>query len=278
MPPSSSPAHELSALRSSPAPRPADAHPSSTPTRRVARIPQSAPAKARPQALLTSPAAARRSQASMETLKMARALKEGLAQLKARADPLAQRLVSPRRVQRTASAAATVPRTSSIQNCRPHMPLYGSFSSDSSDCPGGLLDTDLLHARPIALHASRSCPQRPRQNNAPRTAIGRPVTPPGSALLEPTDRHNVAEAAEAMILFMHSESSSQNDHPAPDTAGSAAADSEAINISDAESVSYDSPAPQPPPNAKRSHTDSRTDANSRTDAAGPTQRSRRRLD
>ncbi|KAJ2772611.1 hypothetical protein IWQ56_001301 [Coemansia nantahalensis] len=245
-----------------PAPQPAAAAagPSRTPTRRALCASQSAPAKARPQSLLTSPAAARRSQASMETFKLARALKEGLTQLKARVDPHARPLVTPRRVQRTASAAAKVLCPLSAARYLPH---YGSFSSDSSDGPGGLPADDLLHARPMALHASLSCPQRRRQNHAPAAAAAASRrTPPDT--LPRTDRCEVAEAAETMILFMRSKPLAQSRHALADPAAPAA-DGESVYTSDTESTGR----PPQRPAAKRSLTD--------TDPDGCAQRPRRRL-
>ncbi|KAJ1728974.1 hypothetical protein LPJ61_003751 [Coemansia biformis] len=229
----------------------------------------------------------------MEAFKMARTLKEGLAQLKARADPHARSLVSPRRALRTVSAASSMPRTLSAQRCYLDMPHYGSFSSDSSDGPGGSSAAGLLQTRPMPLHASLSCPQRARDGRpsaalhipAPRFELAEPRGALGDASATLFDRHEVAEAAETMILFMRSESSSQNEPSSPqptpqpqlrNTADplppTAAADgntttSESIHISDSDCTGHLSPPPQPP-GAKRAHTN--------TDAADRYARPRRR--
>ncbi|KAJ2776312.1 hypothetical protein H4R18_005736 [Coemansia javaensis] len=209
----------------------------------LSRRTSSTPTKARAQSLLTSPAAARRSHASMEAFKVARALKEGLAQLKARADP--QRAFSA-----AASSTATLPRARLLVD----MPRYGSFSSDSSDGPPPA--ADLLRARPVALHhASRSCPHRARALRSPPPP---PPPPPRFSLSDvPPDHPEAAEAAEAMILFMRSEPSSQG-RPSPATppvaplprGRSPASDAESsIYVSDAESTD----CPSPP--AKRTRPD-----------------------
>ncbi|KAJ2356571.1 hypothetical protein GGF43_001986 [Coemansia sp. RSA 2618] len=184
-----------------------------TPTKPQPRIPQSAPPKTRTQQLLTSPAAAQRSKASLEAFRVARTLKEGFLRLKARADPS---MLSPtRRAQRTLSANAlpssSLSQRGLLERHHSELPRYGSF--DAPESP---------RARPVALHPAYSCPQRRgRETLNPAYSCPQRRVRESHASRKPAPRFSlagaeVAEAAEAMILFMKSEPSSQNE-PSPST-------------------------------------------------------------
>ncbi|KAJ1743393.1 hypothetical protein LPJ55_001774 [Coemansia sp. RSA 990] len=220
-----------------------------TPVKSQPRIPQSAPAASRTQQLLTSPAAAQRSKASLEAFKVARALKEGFLKLKARADPSLLSPTASRYSQRAFSAntprRSQQSRQNSLVRHNSELPRSGSF--DSSPLP------DTSQTRPSLLYPAHSCPQhqrRPKSNHFTGTRLPAP-----RFLLSQKEEESklngteVAEAAEAMILFMKSEPSSQNEPVSPSLQSAAASglsgpgldrssstETESIVLSDSENV------------------------------------------
>ncbi|KAJ1992854.1 hypothetical protein GGI25_002708 [Coemansia spiralis] len=139
---------------------------------------KSAPPKSHAQLLLTSPPAARRSKESLEAIKVARTLKEGLLRLKARADPQSPNSnTSLRRPMRTFSATAAATAGSTpyrpLSRHNSEFPRFGPLSNDglqlrspdrllhrtqnASGLSQGLISPK---SRPVPLHLTHSCPQR----------------------------------------------------------------------------------------------------------------------
>ncbi|KAJ2852427.1 hypothetical protein IWW36_000314 [Coemansia brasiliensis] len=201
-----------------------------TPVKSQPRIPQSAPAASRTQQLLTSPEAAQRSKASLEAFKVARTLKEGFLKLKARADPSLLSPTASRHTQRAFSANTPIPRRSqqnrqnSLVRHNSELPRSGFFDSPASP---SLLEVSSSQAQSSLLCPAHSCPQqqrRPKSNHFTGTRLPAP-----RFLLSQKDEDDsklngteVAEAAEAMILFMKSEPSSQNEPVSPSLQSAAA--------------------------------------------------------
>ncbi|KAJ2483279.1 hypothetical protein IWW56_000471 [Coemansia sp. RSA 2131] len=216
-----------------------------TPVKPQQRIPQSAPPKSRTQQLLTSPEAAQRSRTSLEAFKVARALKEGFLKLKARADPSMRSPNARRALSATNSLASPRPR---IARHHSELPRFGSFDSPSA-------------GRTVLVHPAQSCPQRRHIFQAEARAPAPRFSLTGDCGLDQVtesrdldykvtqardlDRTEIAEAAEAMILFMKSEPSSQNEavspavpQPASLSAGrGSSTETESIQLSEAESTS-----------------------------------------
>ncbi|KAJ2503716.1 hypothetical protein GGH96_000056 [Coemansia sp. RSA 1972] len=217
-----------------------------TPVKPQQHIPQSAPPKSRTQQLLTSPEAAQRSRTSLEAFKVARALKEGFLKLKARADPSMRSPNARRALSATNSLASPRPR---IARHHSELPQFGSFESPST-------------SRTVIVHPAQSCPQRrhifraetrapaPRFSLTSDCGLDDKVTESRDLDYKVTktrdlDRTEIAEAAEAMILFMKSEPSSQNEavspaepsRPAsPSARRGSSTETESIQLSDAEST------------------------------------------
>ncbi|KAJ2698971.1 hypothetical protein H4218_002958 [Coemansia sp. IMI 209128] len=197
-------------------------------------MPQSAPppSSRRAQILLASPAALRRSNESLEAIRVAQTLKAGFSRLKARADSQNSLYSSAPLSQRALSATATLPVTPGRRQL-----LYRHHSSIafSRGSPAGGDNTlrrtggipmarePVLSPTLRALNPPHSCPQRRqslRDQNRPslmfpapqfsleraRSAAGGSSAAPRSPspLLGSSKRANkeVAEAAETMILFM----------------------------------------------------------------------------
>ncbi|KAJ2453717.1 hypothetical protein EV183_002016 [Coemansia sp. RSA 2336] len=218
-----------------------------TPVKSQPRIPQSAPAASRTQQLLTSPAAAQRSKASLEAFKVARTLKEGFLKLKARADPSLLSPTASRYSQRAFSAntprRSQQPRQNSLVRHNSELPRSGSF-----DSPPPL---ESPPARPSLLYPAHSCPQHHRPKSSHFTGARLPaprflLSQKEESTLDGTE---VTEAAEAMILFMKSEPSSQNEPASPSLQPAAASglsgpgldrssstETESIVLSDSENV------------------------------------------
>ncbi|KAJ1760059.1 hypothetical protein GGH19_000603 [Coemansia sp. RSA 1807] len=217
-----------------------------TPVKPQQRIPQSAPPKSRTQQLLTSPEAAQRSRTSLEAFKVARALKEGFLKLKARADPSMRSPNARRALSATNSLASPRPR---IARHHSELPRFGSFDSPSA-------------SRTVLAHPAQSCPQRRHilraetRAPAPRFSLTGDHGLDGKVIetrdldynvteARDLDRTEIAEAAEAMILFMKSEPSSQNEavspaeppRPASSAGRGSSTETESIQLSDAESTS-----------------------------------------
>ncbi|KAJ2327694.1 hypothetical protein IWW51_001610 [Coemansia sp. RSA 2702] len=182
-----------------PSPPPLHLH---TPVRSHPPLPQSAPPISRTHQLLTSPAAAQRSRASLEAFRVARTLKDGFLKLKARADPLSP--AAPRRALSATTAAAPWSPRAPLARHHSEIPRLREFDRRRPDTP------------PLA----RSCPQRPRARLPARPEASRLPAPRFSLAPAPHPRDctEVAEAAEAMILFMKSEPSSQTDPASPPAA------------------------------------------------------------
>ncbi|KAJ2163037.1 hypothetical protein GGF46_000223 [Coemansia sp. RSA 552] len=162
------------------------ADPPRTPLKRSRSMaPQSAPAKPQARRLFASPQPARRGSTSMEAFRVARTLKEGLTRLKSLASG-----------DRSASATTPVRRSTALTRHHSELPRLGSFPHDP--------------LRPPA-----SCPQRLRRSES-SVLCQQPLPPPDfSQARHPKDDESAEAAAEAMILFMRSEPSSQNDPSSP---------------------------------------------------------------
>ncbi|KAJ2827186.1 hypothetical protein FBU31_003237, partial [Coemansia sp. 'formosensis'] len=199
-------------------------------------MPQSAPppSSRRTQMLLTSPAAIKRSNESLEAIRVAQTLKAGFSRLKARADSQNSSSSAPL-TQRALSATSTLPATPARRQLlsRHHSSIaFSRGSPASADNTLRLSDRISMSREPCEpvvspsfrpLHTPYTCPQRRkslRENHqpsllfpAPRfsleraqsaasssSAVMRSPSPP----LGSSKRANkeIAEAAETMILFM----------------------------------------------------------------------------
>ncbi|KAJ2493367.1 hypothetical protein IWW37_000651 [Coemansia sp. RSA 2050] len=201
-------------------------------------VPQSAPppSSRRTQALLASPAALRRSNESLEAIRVAQTLKAGFSRLKARADSQNSSSYSSAPLsQRAFSATSTLPATPARRQLlyRHHSSiafLRGSPSGASNTLrrTGGTpmsreLGEPVLSPTLRALDPSYSCPQRRqslREQNGPSLLLPAPrfslerarsaASSSASALRSPSPslgcskraNKEIAEAAETMILFM----------------------------------------------------------------------------
>ncbi|KAJ1919868.1 hypothetical protein LPJ71_001481 [Coemansia sp. S17] len=198
-------------------------------------MPQSAPPpnSRRTQLLLASPAAVKRSNESLEAIRVAQTLKAGFSRLKARADSQNSSSSAPL-PQRAFSATSPAPVTPARRQLlyRHHSSISFSRGSpatfDNTLRPSGEVPMSRGPSEPVVspslrpLHPPYSCPQR-RQSfrehrpsllfPAPRFSLERAQSaasststvmhsPPPSTGSSKRANKEIAEAAETMILFM----------------------------------------------------------------------------
>ncbi|KAJ2879457.1 hypothetical protein H4R27_005298 [Coemansia aciculifera] len=206
-------------------------------SRQQQMMPQSAPPpnSRRTQMLMASPAAVKRSNESLEAIRVAQTLKAGFSRLKARADSQNSSSSSAPLSQRAFSATSPAPVTPARRQLlyRHHSSIsFSRGSPTSADVlrPSGGVSVSREPSEPVVspslrpLHPPYSCPQR-RQSfrehhhqpsllfPAPRFSLERAQSaasstnaamhsPPPSLGSSKRANKEIAEAAETMILFM----------------------------------------------------------------------------